>query len=126
MSLSTQYTIGSLAKSRVDAPTIQKTTEIEEQRKVTLHFNFPTAESMFKDFLPIIEANGLFQLTYIGNRGFGKTSSSEDFATVAEKHGFLTIYGKAEDILPDLNGWVEKAIQKNQRTWKTICCICLG
>jgi len=112
MSQSTQYTIGSLAKSRVDSPNIQKTTEIEQERKVTLHFNFPTAETMFKDFLPIIEANGLFQLTYIGNRGFGKTSSSEDFATVAEKHGFLTIYGKAEDILPDLNGWIEKAIEK--------------
>lgn len=112
MSLSAQYSIGELAKSRSNPQDIQKTIEVEKERKVTLHFNFPTAETMFKDFLPIIEANGLFQLTYIGNRGFGKTSSSEDFATVARDHGFLTIYGKAEDILPDLNGWVEKASQK--------------
>jgi len=112
MSLSAQYSIGELAKSRSNPQDIQKITEVEKERKVTLHFNFPTAETMFKDFLPIIEANGLFQLTYIGNRGFGKTSSSEDFATVARDHGFLTIYGKAEDILPDLNAWVEKASQK--------------
>lgn len=112
MMLSAQYSIGSLAKARSDNPSIIQPKVIEEKKEKSYNHRFPRAETMFKDFLPIIEANGLFQLTYIGNRGFGKTSSSEDFATVARDHGFLTIYGKAEDILPDLSAWIEKAKQK--------------
>lgn len=109
----TQYTIGSLAKARIKPPpVIEEIMPTKEPKQVSYMFKFLRAESVFDDIFPIIEANGLFQLTYIGGRGHGKTSSAEEFATISHKKGFLIIYGKAEDILPDLDGWVQRVRAK--------------
>lgn len=107
---SNQYSIGSLARSRQESnlTPISQDIIIKKHENKEYSFNFLRAEQIFEDIYPMVMSNGLFQLTYIGERGHGKTSSASEFATLTEQKGFLTVYGKAEDILPDLKGWIAK------------------
>lgn len=92
------------------SPTLQ----VLEPEKKDQEFvpQFIHAEDVFEDIIPIVESNEFYALSYIGGQGNGKSFSASEFATLAKKSGFLCIYGKAEDILVDLDGWINKVKEK--------------
>lgn len=83
-----------------------------EKKKEEFVPQFIHAEDVFEDIIPIVESNEFYALSYIGGQGNGKSFSASEFATLAKKAGFLCIYGKAEDILVDLDGWINKVKEK--------------
>ena len=78
----------------------------------TYTHNFTRAQNIFDDLMPMIESNGLCAMNYVGTMGRGKSTSAEEFATIAKEQGFLTIYGKADDIFPNLQAWIELVKEK--------------
>lgn len=87
-------------------PQIVKQEEIIEEE--IFKCPFLTAEEIFQDVVPSVESNEFYSISYIGTQGYGKSTSAAELATLAQKSGYLLIYGKAEDILADLQGWIKK------------------
>jgi len=84
------------------------TQEQQEIKKVVFKNPFLLAEEIFLDVLPSVDSDEFYAISHIGGQGKGKTYSANLFATLAEKAGYLVIYGKAEDILDHIQDWVEK------------------
>lgn len=73
---------------------------------------FVTSDEIFADVLPSVESNEFYSMSYIGTQGFGKSTSAAELATNAEDAGFLVVYGKADEILPDLLAWIAEVKKK--------------
>lgn len=86
---------------------------------------FLTSEKIFEDILPSVEANEFYSISYIGTQGYGKSSAAADNATDAEDAGFLIIYGKADEILVDLNAWKEEVKKKIKNHFNNKVCFVL-
>jgi len=81
----------------------------EEQIEEIITKNpFLLAEEIFADVSPTVDSNKFYAISLVGSQGGGKTFSATEFATLAQREGYLVIYGKAEDILVDLQGWIDK------------------
>lgn len=84
----------------------------EEAKEETFDLNILKAEDVFKTILPVIDSDEIFIMNYLGKQGSGKSESAAEFGTISKEHGFLLIYGKAEDIMIDLPQWIEKVSAK--------------
>lgn len=91
-------------------PEIKKEESIIDE--VVFRSPFVTSETIFTDVLPTIESDRFAAISLIGPQGKGKTTLAAVFGTLAEDNDFLVIYGKSEDILPDLEAWVAKVVVK--------------
>ena len=87
-------------------PEIVKQQEIIED--VVFKNPFEKAEELFTDVIPSVDSNEFYSISYIGSQGHGKSTSAAELATLALENGFLIVYGKAEDILVDLQAWINK------------------
>lgn len=90
-------------------PEVIKQEEILEE--VVFQNPFVTADDIFTDILPSLESNEFYSISYVGGQGNGKSTSASEFATKAEDAGYLLIYGKAEEMLKDLEEWI-KSVKK--------------
>lgn len=86
---------------------------------------FLNAEKVFNDILPTINSNRFYAMSQIGVQGAGKTYTVNQFATFAEDAGFLVMYAKAEDIMPDLSWWVAEVHKRLEiaKTDKLFLCL---
>lgn len=73
---------------------------------------FLFAEDIANDAFPSVESDKFYSISFIGSQGKGKTFTASLLATKAESKGFLVVYAKAEDILPNKNAWVEEVKEK--------------
>lgn len=87
-------------------PEIKQEEELLEE--IVFKNPFMTAREIFADVLPSLESNEFYSISYVGGQGNGKSTSAAEFATEAEDAGYLVIYGKAEEMLIDLEGWIEQ------------------
>jgi len=83
--------------------------EEEKIKEVVFKSPFLLAEEIFNDVMPSVDTDEFYAISHIGGQGKGKTFSGDLFATLAERAGFLIIYGKAEDILDHMAYWIENA-----------------
>lgn len=105
--------------------TVEIISQKKDEIKKTFKPNFLRSEQVFDDILPVVDKNEFYELNYIGVQGHGKSFSASEFATLAEREGFLVIYGKAEEVMTDLIAWKDKVIELILSSKKIKLCIIL-
>lgn len=108
------------SKSRYNEKIIEPEKKIEPLAKP-----FITIEDIFNDAMPQVESDNFYSFSFVGSQGKGKSYTASLLGTYAEQRDFLVICGKAEEILPNKDAWVEQVKELIRENGTIYLCLIL-